>query len=84
MTELTVTTPTWTETSISAASITEHAGYTSNMTELGAYSISFTERFPTPEGKSTYWESTLTTWESGDTPVIWIGMDEASSYSEAN
>ncbi len=84
MTELTVTTPTWTETSISAASITEHAGYTSNMTELGAYSISFTERFPTPEGKSTYWESTTTTWGSEDTPVVWIGMYEVVPYSEAD
>jgi len=64
MTELTVTTPTWTETSISVASITE--------------------RYPTPEGKSTYWESTTTTWGSGDTPVIWIGMYEVVPYSEAD
>jgi hypothetical protein len=64
MTELTVTTPTWTETSISVASITE--------------------RYPTPEGKSTYWESTTTTWGSEDTPVIWIGMYEVVPYSEAD
>ena len=64
MTELSVTTPTWTETSISVASITE--------------------RFPTPEGKSTYWESTTTTWGSEDTPVIWIGMYEVVPYSEAD
>lgn len=64
MTELTVTTPTWTETSISVASITE--------------------RYQTPEGKSTYWESTTTTWGSEDTPVIWIGMYEVVPYSEAD
>jgi len=64
MTELSVTTPTWTETSISVASITE--------------------RYPTPEGKSTYWESTTTTWGSEDTPVIWIGMYEVVPYSEAD
>jgi len=64
VTELTVTTPTWTETSISVASITE--------------------RYPTPEGKSTYWESTTTTWGSEDTPVIWIGMYEVVPYSEAD
>ena len=64
MTELTVTTPTWTETSISVASITEKYEY--------------------PEGKSTYWESTTTTWGSGDTPVIWIVMYEVVPYSEAD
>ena len=64
MTELTVTTPTWTETSISVASITE--------------------RYPTPEGKSTYWELTTTTWGSEDTPVVWIGMYEVVPYSEAD
>jgi len=64
VTELTVTTPTWTETSISVASITE--------------------RYPTPEGKSTYWELTTTTWGSEDTPVVWIGMYEVVPYSEAD